>query len=200
MQHGRGQRQLLLNATRQRGDHGGEGAVESYQVEEFPSAPQGVGRRELAQAGREIQVLPHRQVVVERELLRHVADFSFYALAAVGEIQAAHRRGTRGGQQQAAEHPDGGGLAGAVGPEKTEDLPPLNAERDVVHCGKIAELDGEPPDLQGGAGVHTAPPFMKISSKLAAPRSRSRARGSPAASSRPESSKFTRAQRSASSM
>src|SRR5690554_430772 len=43
------------------------------------------------------------------------------------------------GWQQAGEHLHGGGLAAAIGAEKTEDLAPADAETDILDRDKVAE-------------------------------------------------------------
>ena len=51
------------------------------------------------------------------------------------------------GPQDAAEHADGGGLAGPVRPEKAEDLAPAHLETDVVDGDEAAETAGQVFDL-----------------------------------------------------
>src|SRR5437764_9553683 len=67
------------------------------------------------------KVLTHRQLVVERKFLRHVADYFFDRLAVTtdivtGEPSRAFRR-----FQNAAQHSDDGGFAGAVRSAQSED-------------------------------------------------------------------------------
>src|SRR6185436_20942474 len=78
--------------------------------------------RNSVDAGEELEVLPHGQVVVEGEPLGHVAD----ALADVlrAEVAALARQPdlAAAGIEQAAQHLDGGRLAGAVRAEQAVDL------------------------------------------------------------------------------
>ena len=53
---------------------------------------------------------------------------------------------------QAADHVDGGRLAGPVGPEKAEDLPALNLQAEVVDGGEGAESFGDTYELDGRFG------------------------------------------------
>ena len=63
----------------------------------------------------QLEVLPHRQLAVQREGLGHVAD----ALAGLHVVRvhrfAEQQRLALAGRQQAGEHLHGGGLAAAVG-------------------------------------------------------------------------------------
>ena len=77
--------------------------------------------------------LAHRKVLVEAEALRHVSDV---ALDLVGPGCGCRSRGrcrARVGREQAAQHADGGGLAGAVGSEKAVDRAALHLHREVAH-------------------------------------------------------------------
>ena len=87
---------------------------------------------EMVEAGDEEQVLLDRQVLVEREFLRHVADFALDPGAVAPHVEAEHRPLARVGRQQAADQPDRRGLAGAVGAEEADDLARCDAQRDVV--------------------------------------------------------------------
>ena len=53
------------------------------------------------------------------------------------EIVAADAHHARGGPEEARQHAQGGALAGPVGAEEADDLPPVDAERDIAH-----RLDG----------------------------------------------------------
>ena len=60
---------------------------------------------------------------------------------------AVDRRGAAGGVDQAEQHPQGGGLAGAVRPEEAGDPAGLDVEAQVVDGDEAAEALGEPSDL-----------------------------------------------------
>ena len=51
----------------------------------------------------------------------------------------SHGRSSSGGRQQRAEHADGGGLAGAVGPQEPIDLALANVEVEAVDGGHTVE-------------------------------------------------------------
>ena len=49
------------------------------------------------------------------------------------DIEPGHGGGARGGWQKAGQDPHGGGFAGAVRPQKADDLALLHLEGNVVH-------------------------------------------------------------------
>jgi hypothetical protein len=49
--------------------------------------------------------------------------------------------------QEGGQHVDRGRLAGPVGPEEAEDLPPADVEVDAAHGGEVAVLLHEALDL-----------------------------------------------------
>ena len=63
----------------------------------------------------------------------------FTASGSRADVDAADRGGARRRPQQAAEHADGGGLAGAVAAEEAEDLAGAHVERHVVDGDEGAE-------------------------------------------------------------
>ncbi|MNN94781.1 hypothetical protein D3C81_2134670 [compost metagenome] len=87
----------------------------------------------------ELQVFPAGQLVVEGELLRHVADAPAQRLRLFRDGEAQHLDVTGGGGEQAGQHPQGGGLAAAIGAEKALDLPLRHPEIQPVHGEKVAE-------------------------------------------------------------
>ena len=97
----------------------------------------------VKELGVQDQVLPHRQLGIEREGLRHVAD-----LAADGDVVGIDRLAEQpglplGGRQQAAQHLHRRRFAAAVGAEEAVDLPPLDPEVDVIDRGETAEPLGQ---------------------------------------------------------
>ena len=63
----------------------------------------------------------HGQVLEQRELLCHVTNLAPQCLGLTGDVVAENVDVAGGWSEQAAEHADGGRLAGAVGAEKSED-------------------------------------------------------------------------------
>src|SRR6185436_3963282 len=84
-------------------------------------------------AAEELDVLIDRQQLIQRELLRHVADRALDALGIAAHIDAADKGSAGSRLQQSAQHPDGRRLACAVGAKEAEDLSPLDRERQIVN-------------------------------------------------------------------
>src|SRR5207249_12224491 len=78
--------------------------------------------RHAVDAAEEVNVLLDREVIVERELLRHVPDVAANGLGVARDVVSADSGAAARRAEQPAENPDRGGLAGAVRPEKSEDL------------------------------------------------------------------------------
>ena len=163
MDGGARQRDALLPATRQRAREllpaVGEPRAREHRVD--PRAPGSQGH--AVDARIEGEVLEDGEVLVEAEALGHVADALLDALGLPHDVAARDGPAAAGGIEDAAEHPDEGGLAGAVRAEDAEDLPAADVERDVAHGDELAEAarqvrrvdDGR---LRGGGarrlGVH----------------------------------------------
>ena len=81
-----------------------------------------------------------REIAVEREFLRHVADaLRARASGSLRHVDAGDQHARRPRAQQAAEDADDGRFAGAVGAEEAHDLAAPDAKADVVHGGEAAE-------------------------------------------------------------
>src|SRR4029078_1040118 len=83
-------------------------------------------------ARHEVEVFLNRQILVQAEALRHVTDLALDQGGLREQVESEAASLARIRCQQSAEHADRGGLAAAVGTEKTEDLPALDADRKVV--------------------------------------------------------------------
>ncbi|CAO3437987.1 hypothetical protein [Azospirillum argentinense] len=103
----------------------------------------------LEQAGVQLQVLPDRQLRIEREGLGHVAD------APPGlDVAGVHRLPEQPGLalarlEQAGQHLHRRRLAAAVGAEEAEDLAARYAEADMVDRHETAEAHGQALRLDG---------------------------------------------------
>ena len=102
-----------------------------------------LGGGEMKEMRVQLEILPHRELGIEREGLRHVADA--VARAHVGAFQrlAEQQRLAFARRQQAGQHLHRRRLAAAVRPEEAEDLAALDGEVDAVDGGKIAEPAGQ---------------------------------------------------------
>ena len=99
--------------------------------------------RDVVRRRQEFEVLAHRQVLEQRELLRHVADPAAQRLGLPGDAQAQHVDLAGRGREQAAEHANGRGLARAVRPEETVDVRARHREVDAVDGDQLPELLGQ---------------------------------------------------------
>src|SRR6516165_6657078 len=95
--------------------------------------------RQVKQMGVQLEVLPHRELRVQRERLRHEAD-----TGAQGDIASIDRLSEEPcfaviGGKQAGEHLHRSGLATAVGSDKPEDLSARDRQIDVINGDKVAE-------------------------------------------------------------
>src|SRR5581483_3121476 len=95
-------------------------------------------------AGDEIEVLLDREVLVETEALRHVADAPLDLARLAQDVEAEARAAARVGIQQSAEHADRRRLAAAVRSEKAADAAACHREIDAVDRADRAEALREP--------------------------------------------------------
>jgi len=96
-------------------------------------------RRYSVNTGKKLDVFFHRQVVIERKLLRHVTDAAFDFLGLPAHVKTADDSTAGGRHQKSAQDADRGRLARPIGPQKSEDFAALYIQRDVIDGGKIAE-------------------------------------------------------------
>src|SRR6266508_4660142 len=109
--------------------------------------------RHAVDAGEEVQVLDDGEVVVQGELLGHVADPLPHALRAKPAAFAGQLDVPGGRLEEAAEHLDGRGLAGAVGAEETIDLTVAHLEIDARDGREAAEDLAEAARADGDGAV-----------------------------------------------
>src|SRR6185437_11187766 len=93
----------------------------------------------------EIEVLTNGELGVERKRLRHVADAPARVEVAGVDLLAEKQGVAFIRRQQSGQHLHRRRLAGAVRPDKAEDLAALDGEADMVDCGEIAKAAGKAP-------------------------------------------------------
>ena len=143
MDEGAGEGEALAVAAGQRAR---ELALASREVGELdhPRYADGpLGSRDLVDPSVEDQVLHHGHIVVEGELLGHVPDHGLDALGVAGEVDAEHGAPALARLENAAQHAEGGGLPGSVGPEEAVELTGADLEIQVVDGDALAESAGE---------------------------------------------------------
>ena len=153
---GDSQRQALADAERQIQRALVEISAQSEAADQIGDARLRRAGRQMEQMRVQIEVLSHRQLGVERERLRHVADARPRLHVAGIDRLAEQQRLAVGGGQQAGQHFHGRRLAAAVGAEEAEDLAALDGEADAVDGGEVAEADSQVvgDDHWSGAGCH----------------------------------------------
>src|SRR5439155_26283220 len=103
-------------------------------------APPGQGGAlQTVETAVELQVLIHGQLVVERKLLRHVANETFDFLGLFRHIEARDARRTAAGLEQTAQHADDRRFAEAVWAKKSKDGSLGHGEADLIAGGEVAE-------------------------------------------------------------
>ena len=102
---------------------------------------------EAFELGDELEVPAHRQLRVERRGLGQVADLLLRLEGRLEDIEAADLRLARGRRHEASEDLHRGRLAGAVGPQKTDDLALGDAEAERVDRDAVAVALGEVADF-----------------------------------------------------
>ena len=102
-------------------------------------APQ-VFAAEPVDPGVEVEVLLHREVRVEGELLAHVADPLADLPSVADDVVPEHGRGPGGGRQETAEDANERRLAGAVRPQQPVDRAGVDLEVHPLERGEVAEL------------------------------------------------------------
>ena len=111
------------------------------------------GAGQVAQAG--VDVFGDGEAAEDGGLLRHVAEPGARAAPerVAGNVAAVEADLAALGAQQAREHAEGGGLAGAIGAEQADDLAERDAEREVVHDDAAAEAAVQSDRDEAGVGV-----------------------------------------------
>ena len=113
-------------------------------VEHLVDALASLGDGEIKQLGVEFEVFPDRELAIEREGLRHVADPPAH-LHVLPTHRLAEQHGFAfGRRQEAGQHLHGRGLAAAVRAEKAEDLALLDAKAHVIDRDELIKTLREP--------------------------------------------------------
>ncbi len=97
----------------------------------------------------EAEVFEGGQILVEGELLGHVADGVLHLFRLRDDVVARDLCLPRRGGEDPAEHPDRRRFPGAVRPEKAEDLAGTNRKGDSIHGGERPETFFKLPDDDG---------------------------------------------------
>jgi hypothetical protein len=174
--HGGGEAQALLLPSREVPDAVLLALFEAILGEKLVDARSALRRRDRVDLAHELEVLPHREVLVEGEALGHVADLAAQPLGVGGDPTVEHLGLAFGRPQEPAEHPDRGGLSRAVGTEKSVDLGAADLEVHVVDGQERAEGTGQVAGADRDLVTHRRKP-RSPSGNRAPPRPESRSGG-----------------------
>src|ERR1700674_43522 len=133
-----GEAQALLQAARQSVD---ELASPVRQADELEQLAYDFGAALLGLAvarGIEVQVLRHRELVVNAEEVRHVTDSRVNPRRVLRHVGAVDRRVAARRLEECGEDAQGGGLTGSVGAPQAEDLALWDLEGDVIQGRPLA--------------------------------------------------------------
>ena len=108
------------------------------------------GALEAADGGAEFEETDDRHVIVKRGGFRQVTDLGFRLAGFVDDRDSADFGVAGSGRDESGDHAHGGGLAGAVGSEESEDLAFFHREREMVHGAFGSELFGQVFDFDHG--------------------------------------------------
>jgi len=120
---GTGQNQPTYHAARELSDLTLPAVLEGHKFQESLRSLPRLSFGDIEIAGEELQVLRHGEVWVQVVLLLADADAGFNGTELLGnhELEDPEIAPCHGGE--AVDHADGGGLAGAIGPQDAEALP-----------------------------------------------------------------------------
>ncbi len=127
------QAEALLHAARQFLDVGISLLGEIRQLQHILDDVVTALLRDLVGSSEKVEVLPHFDVVVDAEEVRHVADDGADRLGLADDVEAGDGRRSGRGAQEGGEHLDRRRLPGAVGADEAEDIPLFQVEAEVIH-------------------------------------------------------------------
>ena len=125
---------------------------EAEPADQFGGAGLRLARIDLPEAGDEFEILVWGQAVVDHRLVGDPGDDRLGLQRILAGVDAEHRDGAGFGLQQAGDHAEDGGLAGAVGAEQRVELAAFDAQLQVFDDRAVEAL-GHPLDLEGEGGV-----------------------------------------------
>ncbi len=147
---GSGEVEAPAHAARVGLDRAVGGFVELEAVEQLVAARLGLPPTRAVEAADHGQVLEPGQVLVDGGVLAGESDLVAQSDGIADDVEADDRSAPGVGLQQRGQDPDDRGLAGAVGPEQTEDRPPPHPQIDALQRPHVAvglvearDLDGE---------------------------------------------------------
>ena len=109
------------------------GVCEAQELEQLGGTLPRLLPGDSVEAALELEQLAPGLHRIEADLLERHADPAPHLGPVLDDVEAGDPRAAGGGRKQGAEHPHGGGLAGAVRAEEAEDLAGGDRQVDVAH-------------------------------------------------------------------
>ena len=141
-------------------------ALEPHQLQHLVDPPALPARFQRVEVGEVAQVVEGAEPVAEPPVApEDAAALAAHLAGMVDHVQPEHAHLAGGRQQEGAEDPEGGGLAGPVGTEQPEQLPGLDPQGDSPH-----RLDLQAAAHGTGGGSVSPPEVGDVDGGLAAGR------------------------------
>ena len=135
--------ELLLHPARQRSGPAIAEGAEPAEVVKSPEPSGAFGAGHVEEVGVEVEVLAHREVMVEAEELRHIGDLALGRLGILSDIGAEHPGSAARRREHARQHAQRRRLPGAVGPYEPEEFARGDLDRQAVHGSDRPEGPGQ---------------------------------------------------------
>ena len=132
-----GEAQLLLHPARQAPRQARSERRKAGHLHQLRVAPGALGARHALQVGVQVEVLPHAQVLVQAEALRHVAQTRLHLERLLRGVEPQHADAPLVGREQSGGEPHQRGLAGAVRADQSHHLAALHAQ---AHAAQRVQL------------------------------------------------------------
>ena len=148
-----GKAELLLHAARQLAGEPTRESLEIRQGEKLVERGRALGLRQPAQIGVQVEIFLNRQVLVEAEALRHIADSGLNSGGISTSVEAEHLHGPFVRQHEPGHNADQRRLAGAVRPDQPGDFAAPDRSGHRVERGRRSPEalgDLRQPDKLGG--------------------------------------------------
>ena len=130
-----GHRELLLHAMGIISDERLRPIAELHEIEKLGGALRRRLAIEAVHAAHKIEVFGTGETAEERQAFGNNADLPLHRDGILFKIDSQDSNPAFGGSQQAGEHFDCGGFAGAIRSEETKKLAGGDIHLNVVHCG-----------------------------------------------------------------
>ncbi len=139
VKQGAPQRQSLLVSQRQIVRESIRFVCQLHIFEQLPTF--GLERRpiESVNTGVKFDIFSQSQIFIKGKFLTHISDSLLDLFVFFPDIEARHRTGALGGQEETAQHADGRGFARAICAQKAKNLPVIYGQIQILDRPELAE-------------------------------------------------------------